>query len=137
MFSVKVCSQSEELYALVSFSRLRRGARKSPMPANLLSLTLGLLLSPHSLSRTPTLAVRRAAPVQLSSLMSRAIEVLPPPSAEEAAKIKASWGTWGCGVSEFPWTYSECAAPRTSSVPSAQVAPIRSIAERDRRAVTQ
>ena len=34
------------------------------------------------------------------------IKLLPPPSADELSKIKASWGTWGCGVSEFPWTYS-------------------------------
>ena len=35
------------------------------------------------------------------------IEILPAPSAEEVKKIKASWGTWGCGVSNFPWTYSD------------------------------
>ena len=38
---------------------------------------------------------------------ARPIEVLPAPSDEELKKIKSTWGTWGCGVSKFPWTYSD------------------------------
>ena len=52
---------------------------------------------------------RCVAPIrmQLSMAAARPIEVLPTPSAEELANIKGSWGTWGCGVSEFPWSYSD------------------------------
>ena len=39
--------------------------------------------------------------------MGKPIEVLPTPSAAELANIKSSWGTWGCGISNFPWTYSD------------------------------
>ena len=39
--------------------------------------------------------------------MGKPIEVLPTPSDAELKKIKSSWGTWGCDVSNFPWTYSD------------------------------
>ena len=40
-------------------------------------------------------------------MAGRPIEVLPAPAEAELANIKGSWGTWGCGVSEFPWSYSD------------------------------
>lgn len=30
-----------------------------------------------------------------------------PPSDTQLATIKGTWGTWGCGISTFPWTYSD------------------------------
>ena len=35
------------------------------------------------------------------------IVVPPTPSAEAVAALKAKWGTWGCGVSTFDWTYDD------------------------------
>ena len=70
------------------------------------ALSLGLVLSPIPAQRSAL--SRNASPrmdVELS--MSKPIEILPTPSDDEIAKIKSSWGTWGCGVSNFPWTYSD------------------------------
>ena len=35
------------------------------------------------------------------------IIVHPTPSAEAVAALKKKWGTWGCGVSTFDWTYDD------------------------------
>ena len=39
--------------------------------------------------------------------MAKPIEILPTPTEAEIAEIKGSWGTWGCGVSNFAWTYDD------------------------------
>ena len=68
-------------------------------------LSLAFVISPTG--RVPCAPVTCRAAAFALLMSGRPIEVLPAPSSEEVAKIKGTWGTWGCDVSEFPWTYSD------------------------------
>ena len=77
----------------------------------MLWLLLSLLLTYHRLSLstafTPTPVRSTTSPLAMSSSQELAeIQVVSQPDqAFLDSKGVFSWGTWGCGVSKFPWTY--------------------------------
>ena len=65
--------------------------------------------APASLpSVSPTTWTRRAATRAEATTNSEEIEVVRQPDSDFLeSKGVFDWGTWGCGVSKFPWTYGE------------------------------
>ena len=73
-------------------------------------LILLLLVIPVSAAFVaPSIKIERhysLSPLKMSSLQE--IEVITDPGKDFLEKKGVfQWGTWGCGVSKFPWTYSE------------------------------
>ncbi|KAL7494886.1 hypothetical protein ACHAWT_003461 [Skeletonema menzelii] len=71
--------------------------------------SLALLSSTtHAFIARPTIISSRNALVSYSSLKMSEIEVVSQPDKDFLDKKGVfNWGTWGCGVSKFPWTYDQ------------------------------